>query len=78
MSKILSLKLKDDIFSEADLITHKIHMPRNAYINMAVDFYNKIYQRNLLKSTLSAESQLVSVDSLTVLHEFEKFQEDFK
>ena len=42
MSKMLSLKMQNDIFIETEAITKKIHMPRNAYINQAVDFYNKL------------------------------------
>ncbi len=41
MSKTLSLKLKDDIFSETEDILEEIKKPRNAYINDALGFYNK-------------------------------------
>ncbi len=40
MSVNLSLKLKEEVFSEAEKTVEKLDMSRNAYINDAVDFYN--------------------------------------
>ena len=76
MSKILSLKLKEEIFEETEKIRKSIKIPRNAYINRALDFYNKIHSRNTLKKKLHQESKLVSNESLSVLKEFESFIED--
>jgi predicted transcriptional regulator len=78
MSKSLSLKLQDDIFIETEDIVDKIHIPRNAYINQAIEFFNKLNKRRLLKSKLRKESKLVSDESLLVLQEFEKFEEDYE
>ena len=74
--KVLSLKLKEDIFQEAEKIVHKIHMPRNAYINEALFFYNKLNRRKLLKKQLAKESRAVSGSSLEVLHEFERMEDE--
>lgn len=73
--KNLSLKLRDDIFKETERIIAKAHKTRNAYINDALDFYNKINERKLLKEKLKKESRLVSKSSMEVLEEFE-FMED--
>ncbi|MDA8089244.1 MAG: hypothetical protein M0Z61_03320 [Nitrospiraceae bacterium] len=73
--KNLSLKLRDDIFEETERIIAKAHKTRNAYINDALDFYNKINERKLLKEKLKKESRLVSKSSMEVLEEFE-FMED--
>ena len=77
MSKALFLKLKDNIFSEVEKITREINMPRNTYINMAIDYFNKLNKRKNLKKLLLKESQLVSENSMEILEEFEKFEEEF-
>jgi len=75
MSKNLSLKLQDEIFEETERVLRKVKRPRNAYINEAIHFYNKLFIRRLLKNQLLKESTLVAVDSIAVLEEFEKFEE---
>jgi hypothetical protein len=77
MSKNLSLKLQDEIFDETEQVLRKVRRPRNSYINEAVHFYNKLMARRLLKDRLIKESKMVAVDSMTVLEEFEKFEESF-
>ena len=75
MSKSLSLKLQDDIFEETEQVLRNVKRPRNAYINEAIHFYNKLVARGLLKSKLLRESNIVAADSMAVLEEFEKFEE---
>jgi predicted transcriptional regulator len=70
--KTVSLKIDDSIFGETEKILSKISMPRNRYINDAIEHYNKIQKRQLLEKKLKTESALVKNDSLTVLKEFEK------
>ena len=70
--KILSLKLDDEIFDEAEEITTKLKLARNRYINEAVSVYNQYNKRKLLKKQLANESKLTSKDSLEILREFEK------
>ena len=53
MSKNLSLKLQDEIFIETEQVLRKVKRPRNAYINEAIHFYNKLVARRLLKNKLS-------------------------
>ena len=74
--KVLSLKLKDDIFEAVEKVVHRIHIPRNAYINEALSFYSKLSNRKLLKKQLAKESKAVRGSSLEVLHEFEKIEDD--
>jgi predicted transcriptional regulator len=76
MSKILSLKVQDEIFEETERVLKKVKRPRNAYINEAIHFYNKLVARRLLKNRLVRESNIVAADSMVVLEEFEKFEED--
>ena len=76
MSKILSLKMRDDIYQETETITQKTHVARNAYINAAVAFYNKLKKRVLLKKELAQESQVVRDNSMEVLKVFEAFEDE--
>lgn len=70
--KVLSLKLDDDIYEDAEKMTAKLKLARNRYINDAVRLYNAFNSRRLLKKELARESRLARKDSLEVLHEFER------
>lgn len=70
--KTVSLKIDSSIFIETEKILAKIDLPRNRYINEALDFYNKIQKRKLLEKRLKIESNLVKEDSLKILNDFEK------
>ena len=74
--KNLSLKLKDDIFSETEKILNRVKMNRNRYINEAIEFYNKLHRRRLLSKQLSKESKLVSEESIKVLAEFDQLNDE--
>ena len=74
--KNLSLKLEDDIFLETEKIVKKVKKNRNRYINEAIEFYNRLHKRRLLSKQLSKESKLVAEDSLKVLAEFEKLNDE--
>lgn len=75
MSKTLSLKMKDEVFLETEKVIGAIHTSRNAYINDALDFYNKFVQRSLIKKQLKKESRLVAESSLEVLRELELIED---
>jgi len=75
MSKMISLKVKDDIFAETEDIIGSIHKPRNAYINEALIFYNKFIRRRLLKAQFKKESQMISESSLEALRELELIED---
>ena len=70
--KTISLKIDDSIFGETEKILSRIKMPRNRYINEALDYYNKVQRRQILEKRLKAESELVRKDSLNVLKDFER------
>lgn len=76
MSKILCLKLREDIYQETERVIHKIRVPRNAYINSAVQFYNKLQKRALLKKELARESRILRDNSMEVLEAFEAFEDE--
>lgn len=73
--KTLSLKLDDKIFAETEAITGKLKMARNRYINEAVNIYNLVNRKRLLKKQLAKESKLVTKDSMNILHEFESLMD---
>ncbi|CAN5524421.1 hypothetical protein BH10BAC4_BH10BAC4_19930 [soil metagenome] len=74
--KNLSLKLEDDIFQETEKIVKKVKKNRNRYINEAIEFYNRLNKRRLISKQLSKESKIVSNDSMEVLAEFEKLNNE--
>src|SRR5258708_6744550 len=74
--KNLSLKLEDSIFQETEKIVAKVKKNRNRYINEAIEFYNRLHKRRLLSKQLSKESKIVSKDSLEILAEFEKLNDE--
>lgn len=74
--KSLSLKLEDSVFLETEKILARLHKPRNRYINEAIEFYNLLQKRRILTKELNKESKLVREESLKVLSEFEKLNDD--
>jgi hypothetical protein len=70
--KILSLKLDDDIFNETEEITAKLRLARNRYINEAVNMYNLVQKRRLLKKALAKESTVAAIESMEILREFDQ------
>lgn len=74
--KVLSLKLDNEIFKEAEEITHELRIARNRYINEAVRIYNLVQKKRLLKKQLAKESALTSKESMDILHEFERLLDE--
>ncbi len=75
MMKLVSVKLDGSVFKETESILTKSSKSRNAYINEAVDFYNKLQKRKSLKHLLQKESKRVSESSMEVLEAFEKLKD---
>ncbi|MGH7802563.1 MAG: hypothetical protein ACREOW_18390 [Thermodesulfobacteriota bacterium] len=76
MSKLLSLKLQDKVFQDAEEILSRSRKTRNAYFNEAINLYNKLWKRKLLKKTLAEESAMVADESLLVLEAFELLEDE--
>jgi len=72
--KTVSLKIDDSVFGETEKILSRIKVPRNRYINEAIDYYNRIKKRQILEYKLKKESELVKKESLSVLNDFEKIE----
>lgn len=75
MSKVLSLKMDDRIFRDAEALIKKIRIPRNAYINHAVEFYTRCQKRRLLKSRLEKDVALLRAQTRDVLDSFELLED---
>lgn len=69
--KTVLLKIDESIFVETEKILSNIRIPRNRYINEALEHYNKIQKRQLLEQKLKKESELVKKDSMDILKDFE-------
>jgi hypothetical protein len=69
--KTVLLKIDESIFVETEKILSNIRIPRNRYINEALEYYNKIQKRQLLEQKLKKESELVKKDSMDILKDFE-------
>ncbi|MBP8851327.1 MAG: hypothetical protein KBG80_12325 [Breznakibacter sp.] len=69
--KTVSLKIDDSIFGETEKILSRIKMPRNRYINEALEYYNKLQRRQILEMRLKMDSDLVKANSINVLKDFE-------
>lgn len=50
--KIISLKIDDSIFEETETILSTIKIPRNRYINEAIEYYNKVQKGQILEKKL--------------------------
>ena len=68
--------MDDSIFLETEKIVSKINKNRNRYINEAVEFYNLLQKKKILAKQLQKESKLVQEESMKVLAEFEKLQDE--
>ena len=76
MSKVLSLKLREEVFEEMETTLRRLKRPRNAYINEAVAHFNRLQRRRLLGEAFARESASVREESLRVLAEFERIEDD--
>ena len=75
MSKALSLKLDEKIFFETEKVLRDVPMPRNAYINQAIDFYNRLQKRKLLKKKLGKDILLLKDETREWIREFELLED---
>lgn len=70
--KTLSLKLDNSVFKETEEILKEKGIARNRYINEALDFYNRYYQRKKLANEFKKASNLVRENSMEINAAFDK------
>lgn len=75
MSKALSLKMENSLFEETERLLKKIRLPRNTYINQAVNFYNRCNQRLLIKKQLQKDTKALKKDTKEFLKAFELLED---
>lgn len=73
--KTLSLKLQEPIFRELEKLLAQMQKSRNAYINEAIEHYNKLQLRYLLANQLVTECLLVKAADYEVFQEFEAMED---
>lgn len=69
--KAVSLKIDESIFSETEKILSELKMPRNRYINEAINCYNRLQRKKLIENQLKIDSYAVREESMNILREFE-------
>jgi len=74
--KNISLKLQEQIFEETESLLERLNTSRNKYINEAIEYYNRYQKKKMIEEQLVKESELVSKDSLNILHEFEILEDE--
>ena len=70
--KLLSLKLDEPIFMETEEILKEKGIPRNRYINEALDFYNRYHKRKKIAKAFDKASALVRESSMEINAEFDQ------
>ena len=70
--KLLSLKLDEPIFMETEEILKEKGIPRNRYINEALDFYNRYHKRKKIAKAFAKASVLVRESSMEINAEFDQ------
>lgn len=70
--KLLSLKLDEPIFIETEEILKEKGIPRNRYINEALEFYNRYHKRKKIAKAFAKASGLVRESSMEINAEFDQ------
>lgn len=73
--KVLSLKLQEPLFLELEVLAAQLKKNRNAYLNEAVEYYNKVQRRLLLEKHLDEECLLVKEADYEVFKEMEAMED---
>ena len=76
MTRSISLKIDDRELRKVDHSAQTVGVSRNAYINKALRFFNRLYERRLLAKELRRESEQVRQESMAVLREFDTLQDE--
>lgn len=72
--KTLSLKLQEPTFHELEKLLVQVQKSRNAYINEAIAYYNRLQLRRLLANQLEHECLLVKAADYAVFQALESME----
>ena len=67
--------MDDRIFQETESVILKIRMPRNAYINRAVDFYNRCQKRLLTKKKIQRDVRMLKAETMDIIKSSELLED---
>lgn len=73
--KTLSLTLQEPVLADTEALVAALGKPRDAYINEALVYYNRLQRQHLLANQLGEESRRASASSQAVLREFEALED---
>lgn len=71
MSKLISVKINDDVFTTLERLAKGERMTRNAYINRALKLINRLYSRRQLRKIIREEVRRGRSETMRVLKEYE-------
>ncbi|TAK38337.1 MAG: hypothetical protein EPO28_11345 [Saprospiraceae bacterium] len=74
--KTLSLKLQEPVFAEVEKIVAQLKKSRNAYINEAIEHYNRLQKRQMLAKQLEEECHIVADADFEILKEMEMLDDE--
>lgn len=78
MTKSISLKIEENILTDAEMVVARLGISRNKYINDAVAAYTKAHKRAELAEQIKNEIKLIQESSMEVLAEFEALEDDYE
>ena len=67
--------MDDRIFQETEKVVHRMHVPRNAYINEAVDFYNRRQKRQVIRKQLGRDVRNLKKQTRETIKSFELLED---
>lgn len=70
--------MNEQTFREMELLTSKLNMDRDRYINNAIACYNLLQKRKIISAQLKMGSKIVGEESMKVLSEFENLRDGNK
>lgn len=78
MSKLISVKMDENILKETDDMVKKLGISRNKYVNEAVAEYTRAKKKADIEAQIKNEIEVIRESSMEVLKEFEALEDDYE
>jgi hypothetical protein len=72
----LSLKLDEEVFSEVERNLKLLKISRNAYINEALNFFNKLNKKKEIRQLIKEDIKKLGNADMEVLNDFEVLEDE--
>jgi BioD-like phosphotransacetylase family protein len=72
----LSLKLDEEVFSEVERNLKFLKISRNAYINEALNFFNKLNKKKEIRQLIKEDIKKLGNADMEVLNDFEVLEDE--